>query len=81
MHDVPPRGVGMTYAPGPLEDKARHRIACLLIAVVGTHDRRTAGRSRIRRDPGSEIEESDVILGALVAQVSAATGFYYGTKG
>ena len=29
----------------------------------------------------SEIKEFGVILGPLVALVSAATGFYYGTKG
>lgn len=28
-----------------------------------------------------EIKEFGVILGPLVALVSAATGFYYGTKG
>lgn len=28
-----------------------------------------------------EIKEFSVILGPLVALVSAATGFYYGTKG
>ena len=30
--------------------------------------------------PVSEIEEFDVILGPLVALVSAATGFYFATK-
>ena len=31
--------------------------------------------------PVDEIEEFGVILGPLVALVSAATGFYYATKG
>ena len=45
-----------------------------------THDRRTAGHGGIRRHPANEIEEFGMILGPLVALVSAATGFYYATR-
>ena len=79
-HDVPdPRG-GKTYDPRPLEDKARRRIAYLLIALLALMIVALLAGVVVGVIPVSEIEAFAVILGPVVALVSAATGFYYGTR-
>ena len=80
IHDVPvPRG-GAIYDPRPLEDKARRRIAYLLIALLALLGIALLARVVFDIITVDEIKEFGVILGPLVALVSAATGFYYGTK-
>ena len=80
VHHVPaPRGA-KTYDPRPLEDKARRRIAYLLIALLALMIVALLAGVVFGVIPVSEIEEFAVILGPVVALVSAATGFYYGTR-
>ena len=80
VHHVPaPRG-GKTYDPRPLEDKARRRIAYLLIALLALMIVALLAGVVFGVIPVSEIEEFDVILGPLVVLVSAATGFYFASK-
>ena len=78
-HGPPPRG-GRTYDPRPLEDKARRSIAYLLIALLALMIVALLAAVVFGVIPVSEIEEFDVILGPLVALVSAATGFYFASK-
>lgn len=81
MHDIPaPRG-GDFYDPRPLEDRARRRIAYLLIALLSLLVMALLAMVVFDVITVAEIKEFGVILGPLVALVSAATGFYYGTKG
>lgn len=68
------------YDPRPHEDAARRRIAYSLIAllfivVILIFILLATGIITV-----SDIKEFSVILGPLVTLVSAATGFYYGTK-
>ena len=80
VHHVPaPRG-GKTYDPRPLEDKARRRIAYLLIALLALVIVALLASVVFGVIPVSEIKEFDVILGPLVVLVSAATGFYFASK-
>ena len=80
IHHVPaPRG-GKTYDPRPLEDKARRRIAYLLIALLALVIVALLAGVVFGVIPVSEIEEFDVILGPLVVLVSAATGFYFASR-
>ena len=80
IHHVPaPRG-GTAYDPRPLEDKARRRIAYLLIALLALMIVALLAAVVFGVIPVSEIEEFDVILGPLVVLVSAATGFYFASK-
>ena len=81
IHHVPaPRG-GNTYDPRPLEDKARRSIAYLLIALLALLIVALLAGVVFGVIDVGDIKEFDVILGPLVVLVSAATGFYYGTKG
>jgi membrane protein involved in colicin uptake len=71
---------GAEYDPRIHEDKARRRIAYSLIAlftfaIVAIF--LLVSYSAIKVE---EMKEFAVILGPLVTLVSAATGFYYGTK-
>ena len=68
------------YDPRPLEDKARRRIAYLLIALLALMIVALLAGVVVGVIPVSEIEAFAVILGPVVALVSAATGFYYGTR-
>ena len=79
--DVPvPRG-GAIYDPRPLEDQARRRIAYILIALLAIVIFALLSMVIFGIIAVDEIKDFSVILGPLVALVSAATGFYYGTKG
>lgn len=68
------------YDPRPAEDGARRRIAYLLIAllwvlVIAIVFLLAFGVIKI-----TDLKEFAVLLGPIVTLVSAATGFYYGTK-
>ncbi len=68
------------YDPRPHEDKARRNIAFFLIGLLafvllGVFVLLVAGRIE-----AGEIKEFSALIGPLVALVSAATGFYYGSK-
>ena len=80
IHHVPPPRGGRTYDPRPQEDKARRRIAYLLIALLALMIVAMLAAVVFGVIPVSEIEEFDVILGPLVVLVSAATGFYFASK-
>ena len=80
IHHVPAPRDRRTYDPRPLEDKARRRIAYLLIALLVLMIVALLAGVVFGVIPVSEIEEFDVILGPLVDPVSAATGLYYGTR-
>lgn len=72
--------VGAEYDSRPQEDAARRNIAYLLIGllcgiILGIFILLLAKTIQL-----SDIKEFAVILGPVVALVSAATGFYYGTK-
>lgn len=68
------------YDPRPLEDAARRRIAYSLIALLGLIVLAMLlllGAGIIK---AADMKEFAVVLGPVVTLVSAATGFYYGTK-
>lgn len=76
---IAPR-VASEYDPRPQEDGARRTIAYLLIGllwliVAGVLILLAFGSITV-----NDIKEFGVVLGPVVALVSAATGFYYGTK-
>lgn len=77
---VGPPHIGPPYDPRPQEDGARRAIAYLLIGLLWV----VVGAIFILVAFGSinvaDIKEFAVILGPVVTLVSAATGFYYGTK-
>lgn len=71
---------GNPYDPRPGEDQARKCIAYLLIgilalSIVGIFLLISFGKAQI-----SDLKEFTTLLGPLTTLVSAATGFYYGTK-
>ena len=80
IHHVPAPRDGRTYDPRPLEDKARRRIAYLLIALLALVIVALLAGVVFGVIPVSETKEFDVILGPLVVLVSAATGFYFVSK-
>jgi len=72
--------LGDHYDPRPLEDRARRYIAYCLIAllwllVIAIFVLISIGTIHV-----TDIKEFGVLVGPVVALVSAATGFYYGTK-
>lgn len=78
--DIKTLVMGQDYDPRPKEDQARRHIAYLLIGllivVVGSILLLVAyGTITV-----TEIKDFSVVLGPVVTLVSAATGFYYGTK-
>ena len=79
--DVPDPRSGAIYDPRPREDQARRRIAYTLIGLLAIVVMGLLAMVVFRIIAVDEIKEFGVILGPLVALVSAATGFYYGTKG
>ena len=76
-HDVPAPRAGKAHHPRPREDRARRRIAYLLIALLALLVVALPAMVVFDVIPVGEIKEFGVILGPLVALVSAATGFYY----
>lgn len=68
------------YDPRPQEDGARRMIAYLLIGLLGL----VVSGMLILLGFGiidvDHIKEFGVVLNPIIALVSAATGFYYGTK-
>jgi hypothetical protein len=75
-----PLALGPEYDPRPLEDNARRRIAywlitLLTVTVVWTLCLISTGAIKI-----SDLKEMSVFLTPIFTLVSAATGFYYGTK-
>ena len=78
--NVPALQVGGDYDSRPQEDSARRRIAYALIGllwviVLGMLVLLGCGSITV-----SDIKDFGVVLGPVVTLVSAATGFYYGTK-
>lgn len=72
--------VGRDYDPRPQEGDARRRIAYLLIGLLwlvvsGILIMLSFGSIKV-----TEVKELGVVLSPLITLVSAATGFYYGTK-
>ncbi|KLD79315.1 hypothetical protein FZ025_02440 [Xanthomonas hyacinthi] len=76
---ITPR-LGDDYDPRPHEDQARRHIAYMLIGLLWVV---VAGLLILVAWSGiqvQDIKEFAVLLGPVVTLVSAATGFYYGTK-
>jgi len=77
---APAPQIGDKYDPRPQEDGARRTIAYLLIGLlwlIVSGILILLGFSTISVD---NIKEFGIILSPIIALVSAATGFYYGTK-
>ena len=68
------------YDPRPQEDKARRNIAYALIGLLFLVVFAIIGLVAMGGIVVSDIKEFSVIIGPLVALVSAATGFYYGNR-
>lgn len=81
ISDVPTPRRGAIYDPRPREDQARRIIAYFLIGLLAMVVLGLLAMVVLGIIAVDEIKEFGVILGPLVALVSAATGFYYGTKG
>lgn len=72
--------IGKPYDPRPHEDNARRNIAYLLIGllafiVIAIFVLLCHGKIAVE-----DIKDFGIILTPIIALVSAATGFYYGTK-
>lgn len=72
--------IGGDYDPGPQEDQARRHIAYRLIGLLWLVVAARFMLVSFGTIKVSEIKELAVVLGPIVTLVSAATGFYYGTK-
>ena len=81
VEDVPAPRVGKKYDPRPLDDKARRRMAYLLIALLTLHVSALTTMVLFGVIAIDDVKEFSVTLGPLVALVSAATGFYFASKG
>ncbi len=68
------------YDPRPQEDKARRNIAYALIGLLFLVVFAIIGLVAMGGIEVVDIKEFSVIIGPLVALVSAATGFYYGNR-
>jgi hypothetical protein len=68
------------YDPRPHEDQARRHIAYALIALLWVLVGGVLIQVSFGSIPIGDIKEYAVLIGPVVALVSAATGFYYGTK-
>ena len=68
------------YDPRPHEDTARRRIAYALIALLFATVITIFWMLHSGQIETDELKEFAVILGPIITLVSAATGFYYGTK-
>ncbi len=71
---------GKDYDPRPQEDSARRYIAYLLITLLIYLIAHICLMVWYRVIQVTEIKEFSAVLGPIVTLVSAATGFYYGTK-
>lgn len=80
ISDVPTPRSGDKYDSRPQEDQARRIIAYFLIGLLAIVVLGLLAMVVLGIIAVDEIKEFGVILGPLVALVSAATGFYYGTK-
>ncbi len=72
--------VGDDYDPRPQEDGARRTIAYLLIGLLWLLVSGMLLLLSFGSITVTELKEFAVVLGPVVTLVSAATGFYYGTK-
>jgi hypothetical protein len=72
--------VGKDYDPRPQEDGARRTIAYLLIGLLWLVTVAIFLLLGFGSLVVTDIKEFAVLLGPIVTLVSAATGFYYGTK-
>lgn len=80
IDQVPAPQVGDKYDSRPQEDEARRNIAYLLIGLLGFIVSGILISLWFRIIDVDHIKEFGVILNPIIALVSAATGFYYGTK-
>lgn len=70
----------LEYDPRPIEDGARRNIAYALIAILGFLIIAIIELLWSKKINLTDLKEFAVILGPIITLVSAATGFYYGTK-
>jgi hypothetical protein len=77
---VPAPRLGAPYDPRPHEDTARRNIAYLLIGLLWLIVVGMLGLVAFGTIAVADIKEFGAVIGPIVALVSAATGFYYGTK-
>ena len=68
------------YDPRPHEDKARRRIAYWLLGILSVLLIWILGLVSLGTITIEQLKEFSIILGPVITLVSAATGFYYGTK-
>ena len=78
--DPPSPTEGSDYDPRPDDNKARRRIAYALIALLAASIVAIFTLLGLGIIDVAELEKFGVILSPLITLVSAATGFYYGTK-
>jgi len=71
---------GAPYDPRPFEDTARRYIAYALLALLALLLLLIFAFLGMKIISVSDLKEFNLILGPVVTLVSAATGFYYGTK-
>jgi len=71
---------GKDYDPRPQEDQARRHIAYALIGLLWVVVGGVLILLAFKVITVDETKEFGVIMGPIVTLVSAATGFYYGTK-
>lgn len=72
--------LGPPYDPRPHEDNARRTIAYLLIGLLWLIVAAMLELISFNLVKVEDIKEFGVLLGPIITLVSAATGFYYGTK-
>ncbi len=72
--------LGREYDPRPIEDDARRKIAFSLIGLLWFVIVAMLIMLSFKTISVSDIKDFSVIFGPVVTLVSAATGFYYGTK-
>ncbi|WP_377808011.1 hypothetical protein ABNQ38_21750 [Azospirillum sp. A29] len=72
--------VPASYDSRPGEDGARRYIAFSLIGILAVIIYEIFFMLHLGRIKVDEVKEFGVILGPIITLVSAATGFYYGTK-